>query len=670
MKASALYALAAAGIVLALLLHRKLRGRSSISEAQPAPLLSDNADSSIKTAPIETHASASAAAPSREGVPDSPPVLPEPIANVLTLPADTRAVRGDDQTTTDPAAPPTPDNEIGPSATDANDRIILLADLPSLAEPPCNEQPIAEAQESAKQPSGMSVAVAEPVTSANRVPQSGEIPDSDAPSSVSVLDVERAELEADSSNALEPMATPNRPPRQYRPPRNAPGPAASRRSPAPVTASVRERALEIEVRLLFERGGFCRISLMPHKDESVSGEITAVDATGPIELTPLQDDLYSDVFYPDFGSSLRSGVEWTAALQAGLRLRWSLAGREVYVLAPDEHISGYLSTTRLRLGEEQVVLCAEERADEIREIIGATGSPVPIIIGSSEGLPPGWTGFRGVVPAKSIPQSSDHDILNVLRPLPDLTIGFVGGIRLTRNSWLAEYPPQIRLRGDLASVTEVLIDGAAATLTEAGAYVAAGWDSVGDHTVRCASVSRSYQIRTGLEEWPSWDAYRWSLEGIGADGVRANLAVCGPLVRGGPKLSNSDVTPRVVCTLNPVLIGAAPSEVAHGDMRPTLRTREGIAVVSFEPVWALPSNPFHCDKRTARIIALADHTPLPDDRIRRPAGRREVQAWSTWCAAILDAARKGLAVEPNDPQTISLWAEYRRRAKALRKRLP
>lgn len=669
-KAPGLLALAAAGIALALLVRRTLRSRSSVRAAQSDPLHSRDTDSSIEASPIETYVPTSAAL-SRGGDPDSPPAPPESTGDAVETAAfsDTPAVRHNNDTAADPETSPILDSEIGASATDA-DPLGVRADVPSGDELAVDEQPIAEAEVSVGDNISEPVVVVEPIESdaTAGIPEAEEPPAEQAILGASAAEAEGA-IEPDLTEAREPSAAPTRTPRQYRPPRSAPGRASPKQSSAPVTASALERALEIEVRVLFERGGFCRISLMPHRDESIKGEITAVDATGPIELTPLQDDFYGDVFHPDLGSSLRNGVEWTAALEGGPRLRWSLAGREVYVLAPDEHISGYLSTTRLRLGEEEVVLCADERAHQIREIIAATGSPAPVIIGSSEGLPRGWTGFRGVIPAKSIPQSSDHDILNVLRPLPDLAIGFVGGIRLTRNSWLAECPPNIRLRGDLASGTDVLIDGATATRTEAGTYVAAGWDNVGDHTVWCASVSRSYQIRPGLEDWAGWDAYQWSLEGNGANGVGANLSVCGPLVR-GPRLSNSEVIPRVVCTPNPVLIGAAPGEVARGSIRPTLRTREGIAVVSFEPVWALPFDPFHCDKRTSRIIALADLAPLTDDRLLRPAGRREVQAWSDWCAAILDAARKGLAVEPNDPRTIALWAEYRRRAHALRKRLP
>jgi hypothetical protein len=95
--------------------------------------------------------------------------------------------------------------------------------------------------------------------------------------------------------------------------------------------------------------------------------------------------------------------------------------------------------------------------------------------------------------------------------------------------------------------------------------------------------------------------------------------------------------------------------------------RRGLASVAFEPVWALPTDPFHADKRVARVIGLAAIAPQPANTTS--SGRRHLDARRAWCDAILDSGRKGLAIEPDDPERVALWAAYRRHAKALRKQL-
>jgi hypothetical protein len=117
------------------------------------------------------------------------------------------------------------------------------------------------------------------------------------------------------------------------------------------------------------------------------------------------------------------------------------------------------------------------------------------------------------------------------------------------------------------------------------------------------------------------------------------------------------------------LIGATPGEIVRASRRRTLLVREGLASVPFDPVWALPADPLHCNKTTARVIAVADRAPVDDTTMPRSVGQQDLQARRAWCDAILDTARKGLAVEPDNPDALRRWAEYKRRAKALRRRL-
>jgi hypothetical protein len=103
-------------------------------------------------------------------------------------------------------------------------------------------------------------------------------------------------------------------------------------------------------------------------------------------------------------------------------------------------------------------------------------------------------------------------------------------------------------------------------------------------------------------------------------------------------------------------------------MRRDVRTNDHLATVHFDPVWALPANALLCDKRSARVIAIEARPPVRADGRANPGSRREMQVVRAWCAAILDASRKGLAITPDDAANAALWVEYKRCAKALWRR--
>src|SRR5436853_6387304 len=105
---------------------------------------------------------------------------------------------------------------------------------------------------------------------------------------------------------------------------------------------------------------------------------------------------------PKLGHLLRQGIEWAGPLSVGQQARWSLSGREIYVLARHSELSGFVSTPRLTLGEEHVVLCVTERLSEVRAAIAQTDSPEPTLLNSDAGIPAGWGGLRGVVPRTPI----------------------------------------------------------------------------------------------------------------------------------------------------------------------------------------------------------------------------------------------------------------------------
>jgi hypothetical protein len=259
---------------------------------------------------------------------------------------------------------------------------------------------------------------------------------------------------------------------------------------------------------------------------------------------------------------------------------------------------------------------------------------------------------------RPVTSSPDGDILDALRPLPDVEISLNGGIRIDRQAWLRGFPPAIQIVGDTSTIGAVMIDGQEARRFPDGAYVVPGWDAVGEHTVWCTSTSRTYGIRDGAEEWEPWDAYAWSLGELSASGAPSRPGICGVLLR-PPKVARPDSRPTVVAASNPILIGARPGEI---EVFPW-----------FEPIWAIPADAFHCDKRTERVRLIGPPTAVPQGeqksstrkvRPPRPASSSGVQAW---CAAILAAGRKGLQTEPSQVEIAELWKTYKHYAKALRR---
>jgi len=461
-----------------------------------------------------------------------------------------------------------------------------------------------------------------------------------------------------------------RAPRQYWPVARVPAvPAAPRPPvPAPLELETRDRALPIEVRLVFEKAGFCRVSLLPRRADGMPTELVVTGSGDPPELLALQDDWYQDVVLPNLGQLLREGIEWAGSLPERRRVRASLSGREIYVLARHNELNGFVSAPRLVLGEEHVVLCVAERLAEVRAAIALTGSTDPVLLSSDSGIPPGWAGLRGIVPRNPIAPSPIGEILDALRPLADVEIALVGGIRIDRQTWLTGFPPSVRLRGDTSTIGAVTIEGHEATVTPEGDYIVPGWDSPGDHSVWCTSGSRTYSIRSGAEEWEAWDAYTWSLGELAAEATRSRPSICGVLVR-PPKVGRSDGRAIVIPASNPVLIGAAPGEIEICAPRSDMRAGLCVGFPWFEPIWAIPADALRCDKRTARVLLIGSPQPVAEGKQQpntRPNERRSRGAHA-WCEAILTAGRKGLQAEPSRAEIADLWKAFKRSAKALRR---
>jgi hypothetical protein len=463
-----------------------------------------------------------------------------------------------------------------------------------------------------------------------------------------------------------------RAPREYRPSGRVPG--GPRRAQADTQQEARDRAAPIEVRVLFERAGFCRVSLLPRRTAAMPIELTVTGSGDPPDLVALQDEWYQDVAVENLGQLLREGIEWAGVRSGGRQFRLTLSGRELYVLARHAEINGFVSSSRLVLGEEHVVLCIPERLSEVRDAIALTGSPEPGLLSVDSGVPPGWVGLRGIIPRIPVVSSSDGNILDALRPLAEVKVSLEEGIRIDRQTWLAGFPPSIRLRGDTSTTDTVVIDGHQASLSQLGGYEVPGWDSPGEHTVWCANAARTYSIRGGAEDWEPWDAYTWSLGEPGHDDAQARPSICGVLVR-PPQKARSESRAIVVSAANPILIGAAPGEIevciARGDVQIGLC----VGFPWFEPIWAIPGDVLHCDKRVARILFIGDQrsvaSAIPRQRISGVRGQlvAESRRDHAWCTAVRSAGAKGLQIDPQGSEIVELWQTYKRYAKALAKKM-
>jgi hypothetical protein len=269
----------------------------------------------------------------------------------------------------------------------------------------------------------------------------------------------------------------------------------------------------IDIRVLFDRGGGCRITLLPRRRAGLP-EVCAVgtDKGLSLELVALEDEWFQDVVPEDLGALLRAGIVWSGP-DAGQE--WVLAGREIFVLAPGTTHRGFVSCPRLAIGREHAVLCTTTRLAEVEDALQRAGCANRTVFGEEDGAPPGWVLVsdvdrssrpRGLVPTNAVPVKEGSDILNVLRPLPEIEILLEGGVPLGYSSWLAGFPPTIQVLGDAEHVQKVLIDGKEARLGADGAFRALGWDDPGSHQVWCSNTTRGYSLVRLERTWDPWPA--------------------------------------------------------------------------------------------------------------------------------------------------------------------
>lgn len=466
------------------------------------------------------------------------------------------------------------------------------------------------------------------------------------------------ELEVTPDLTTQPAEKPAAP-RKYKP--SSRGGAKKPVRPKVDRDGSRDRALPIEVRARFERGGLCRVSLLARRGDSFPDGLSVEEGSIQRPLTAMQEEWYQDVELPEVATLLQNGVVWTSDIASVGSVRWMLSGRDIVVLAPGDELSGFVSAPRLLLGADHVVLFRETRREEVEQALREAGVEGGSVLDWSEGSDGGWIGLGGVRPKIAVAPSGDGDILDVLRPAPDARISLTGGIRITRSAWLSGYPPSIRILGDAAGVGPVRIDESVSTVDSDGTYRVEGWDTKGRHAISCLCGRKEYEIADGLESWDPWDAYTWSAgDASSQEGMRP--AICGLLVR-APSERRQGARLFTVPIANPLLVGSVPGQVHMCDSRNDLRSRTAVGYPPFEPVWAIPFDPLHCDKHVSRVLRVGSLVPFPGDTNRRSG--KQADLLLAWARAVLDATRKGLLVEPADEESRSLWKAYRDEARAI-----
>ncbi len=412
----------------------------------------------------------------------------------------------------------------------------------------------------------------------------------------------------------------------------------------------------LRLHIIPDRHGALRMSgLIANRQREMPTEVSVTSALGEFSLVQFDVTRFETLTIPDLGSALCNGIELIAKGPKE-SWRWILSKRPLFVLIKGEEIgtSGYLSVPRLLVGEEHMVLVRDQLFAQTLWELEQAGCESGNFSEIAKHPFPGWRLLRGVEPTRAVSQVSDTDIFNALRPVAQVRPHFIGGIRIGKRIWLVGDPPHIRFTGVLPPDFAVVIDGKLASLTEAGFYESENWDAVGRHRVWFADQSINYMIIHPPSDWTVWRANDF---GFGA-------AICGGLVQ-SCTVSQFGVT---IPAGNTLLIGPTPGQVCLYNHNRDLHPDSIYAWMKFEPVWALPADPAHCNKSIACVL-LVGQPREPNTSIQTPIKRRDLHALQRWCNAILDAGRKRLNPCSENEGVVRLWLEYRKAARILWRRL-
>ena len=462
-----------------------------------------------------------------------------------------------------------------------------------------------------------------------------------------------SQTNADSGQAREDLSTEKavdggreKAPGRYQPPvQRTPRQVSARPvNQRPERSATSEVSLEIRVRLRFDRSGFCEFSLLPVRRPELDDEVEVKYGSLSLLLVS-QEDWYQDLQFEDIGGYLLAGLELKGLLADRRRVRWLLSGRDIYVLASHPRASYFVSTNQLALGRSHVVMCLIGVLKQVEAILNEAGCQGYTKLNESHGVPSGWVVLSGVAPTKAIPLAPGIDPLYAIKPPPEIEIELEGGVRVRNSIWLAGYPPQIKLLGPAIGGVKIFFDGKQVEPTDDEHLVVDGYDRPGQHSVYCEglSCSRSYSIEEPPESWEEWPAYHFG-----------SANICGPLVE--PRNGAAGRRIITVPMSNPLLLGARPGEIFYCSSRSVARWK---GFVPFEVVWALPAYPLVSNKTTARILQLAE-APVAAPGVCTDLAKK-------WSSAILDASRKGLRIEAGSSDSATIWGQYKKVARSIRK---
>ena len=409
--------------------------------------------------------------------------------------------------------------------------------------------------------------------------------------------------------------------------------------------------LRVSVRVVFGRRNSVQVSLLPVRGGGLGEVIEVMGPNGEESWFAFQDEWYGDLIPADISDWLASGMRWTCGSTT-----WTLSPRDIFVLASNQTIYGFVSTTRLLLNEDHLILCQEGAQEIVREELERAGC-VEVDCRSGHGIPEGWVLFSNVRPTVAVDHDESAGIRNVLRPVEDIDIFLEGGIRLSHKRWLHDHPPRIRIRGGLEENPAVSIDAQAASRNGDGSYETQTSFKLGPHVVFCGGVNAQYEIAEGQESWDPFVAFRYNMD---RDQNR-EVSVCGPTVMGDGKQT-------LVPATNKCLVGAKPGQIYNCNPPYDQSMNTMLAITKFPVVWALPANPYQCKKSKVFALAISaiEVSPLMGYLGRRLRPTDEV---FRWCNAILNCSRKGLRTDPDEGPVMQLWIEYVRAARQIRRSL-
>ena len=201
----------------------------------------------------------------------------------------------------------------------------------------------------------------------------------------------------------------------------------------------------------------------------------------------------------------------------------------------------------------------------------------------------------------------------------------------------------------------MLIDDQPANLASDGAFESPGWDM---------------RENTVLVRRPSGDIFA-SHDGGGV-GTLALPMISAPVRRFVARALTglmAHVGDRFASRLQiRLLVGARPGDIFRCQSQRDVRSETILALVPFAPVWALPIDPVHADKRSARLVPLDSAEPVSavehSNRTRRIS-----RALRIWVTVVNDAGRKQLALSVESVEAKALWRRYRVLAKQLWKKM-